>query len=214
MKRQKKIWLVVPVVLVLMWGINAYPQEEIERAKAPFKPYFEPPRLYVAPTADIIPSLDLSLAAGSSLGANALSYKAIEFPDGNSQAGTYKIQSYDKSRDYSVNWEMLSNEASDGTAPWLSKDVFRELKKNGFTAVNINKQLRKDAIVMAELKGMTKFPVILNGKEVKLDAIQLNTDKGDKLIILDEMQNPLVLSAEVTGLYTAKVTNIYIPGYK
>lgn len=139
---------------------------------------------------------------------------AIELPDGNTQSGTFKIASLDKSHNYGVDWKTGADEASDGTAPWVSKDVFRELKKNGFTTITMNKQIRKDAIVMAEIKGMTKFPVILNGKEEELEAIQVNTDKGDKLLILDEMGNPLVLSAEVAGVYSSKVTNIYIPGYR
>ena len=46
-----------------------------------------------------------------------------------------------------------------------------------------------------------------------MKAIEVLTDKGDKLLILDELQNPLVLSAEVAGRYQAKVTAIYIPGY-
>lgn len=75
MYRQKIVCLTFALVAVLfVCVVEAYAQEEVERAKAPFKPV-EPPRLYVAPTADIIPSLDLSVAAGGALGENAFSYQ-------------------------------------------------------------------------------------------------------------------------------------------
>jgi hypothetical protein len=66
--------LILSMIFILMCSINVYSQTEVERAKSPFRPA-EPPRLYVAPTADIIPSLDISLAGGGSLGENALSYQ-------------------------------------------------------------------------------------------------------------------------------------------
>ncbi len=56
--------------------MQAYSQEEIERAKAPFKPS-EPPRLYVAPTADIIPSLDLSIAGSGAFGAKGAGFQGV-----------------------------------------------------------------------------------------------------------------------------------------
>jgi hypothetical protein len=48
---------------------------------------------------------------------------------------------------------------------------------------------------------------------MNLKAIEILTDKRDRLLILDEAQNPLVLSAEVAGMYKSKVIAIYIPGY-
>ena len=61
MKKQMANSLILSLILIFACGMQAYSQEEIEKAKAPFRPS-EPPRLYIAPTADIIPSLDLSIA--------------------------------------------------------------------------------------------------------------------------------------------------------
>jgi len=72
--KQMKVWLILPLVLLLMCGMKAYPQEEVEMAKVPFKPA-ETPRLYTAPTADIIQSLDLSIAGSSSYGAKGASFQ-------------------------------------------------------------------------------------------------------------------------------------------
>ena len=72
--KQTKIWLILPLVILLIYGMKAHSQEEIEKAKAPFKPA-ETPRLYNAPTADIIQSLDLSIAGGSSYGAKGASFQ-------------------------------------------------------------------------------------------------------------------------------------------
>jgi len=135
---------------------------------------------------------------------------AIESSDGSSNSGTYMIDAFDKSHDYGIDWTM---EAAKGTAPWVSREVFRELRDNGFTTITVDKYIRKDAIVIAELKGITAFTVKVNGKETHLKAIEVLTDKSDKLLILDELQNPLVLSAEVAERYRSKVTAIYVPGY-
>ena len=74
MKMQVTGWLVFPLVLLLVCGMRAYSQEEI--AKAPFEPS-EPPRLYIAPTADIIPSLDLSIAGSGAFGAKGASFQGV-----------------------------------------------------------------------------------------------------------------------------------------
>ena len=138
---------------------------------------------------------------------------AIESPDGSSRSGAYVIDALDKSHDYGVDWEVKGEITSKGTAPWVSREVFRELRDNGFTTITVDKYVRKDAIVIAELKGVTVFSMKINGEETDFKAIEVSTDKGDKLLILDEAQNPLVLSAEVAGRYKSKVTAIYIPGY-
>lgn len=101
-----------------------------------------------------------------------------------------------------------------GTFPWVSSEVLKEIRDSGFTTIAIDQTNRKDTIVMAELKGVTTFNLEINSKKVDLEAIQIQTDKGDKLLILDDLQNPLVLSADVAELYKIKVTAIYIPGYK
>ncbi|MFC1716162.1 hypothetical protein ACFL6S_20995 [Candidatus Poribacteria bacterium] len=138
---------------------------------------------------------------------------AIESPDGSSRSGTYVIDKFDKSHDYGVDWGSKEETALSGTAPWVSREAFRELRDNGFTTITVDRHVRKDAIVIAELSGVTIFTVKVNGRETELKAIAVSTDKGDKLLILDELQNPLVLSAEVAGRYRSEVTAIYVPGY-
>ena len=138
---------------------------------------------------------------------------AIESPDGSSRSGMYIIDQFYKSHDYGVYWEAQEEATPKGTAPWVSREAFRELRDNGFTTITVDKHIRKDAIIIAELKGVTTFSAKMNGKEISLKAIEVLTDKGDRLLILDDLQNPLVLSAEVAGRYKSKVTAIYIPGY-
>jgi hypothetical protein len=138
---------------------------------------------------------------------------AIESPDGSSRSGTYMVDEFAKGHDYGVNWEINGEDIPSGTAPWISKEAFRELRDNGFTAITVDKHIRKDSIVIAELKGVTSFSAKVNGKEAQLQVIEVHTDRGDKLLILDELQNPLVLSADINGLYKSRVTAIYIPGY-
>lgn len=73
---RKQICLVFTLVIIIIFGSNAYSQEEFERAIAPFKPS-EPPRLYVAPTADIIRSLDLSIAGSGAFGSKGASFQGV-----------------------------------------------------------------------------------------------------------------------------------------
>jgi hypothetical protein len=77
----------------------------------------------------------------------------------------------------------------------------------------VDRHIRRDTIVIAELKGITVFAVKISGEEARLTAIEVLTDKEDKLLILDEPRNPLVLSAEVAERYKSKVTAMYIPDY-
>jgi len=72
--RQVFLAISLLTLTILVFSITVYSQEEMERAKASFKPS-EPPRLYIAPTADIIPSLDFSVAGSGSFGANGFSYQ-------------------------------------------------------------------------------------------------------------------------------------------
>jgi hypothetical protein len=135
-------------------------------------------------------------------------------PGQNSFSGVYTIESFDKSHDYEAGWNMKGEDALKGTYPWVSIEVLRELNDNGFTNIIIDKSVRKDKIVMAKFKDSTVFSVDLNGKKTDLKAMEVTTDKDDKLIILDDPKNPLVLSADVKDRSKSKVTAIYIPGYK
>jgi len=76
MCKQITNWLVLSLVILFACGMQAYSQEEVERAKAPFRPS-EPPRLYVAPTADIIPSLDLSISVSGAFGAKGTGFQGV-----------------------------------------------------------------------------------------------------------------------------------------
>ncbi|MFC1716654.1 hypothetical protein ACFL6S_23505 [Candidatus Poribacteria bacterium] len=48
---------------------------------------------------------------------------------------------------------------------------------------------------------------------VEVRTIKVDTGQIVAAHVLDELQNPLVLSAEVAGRYRSKVTAIYVPGY-
>lgn len=125
----------------------------------------------------------------------------------------WNISNLLKSHEYCMNWGSLEKNTT-STEPWVSMEVFDELKQVGMTLIVVDKYVRKDSIVMAELKQNISFPVKVNGINLSLQAIEVFTDKGDKLVILDSPQNPLVLSIDITGMYKSKVTMMYVPGYK
>jgi len=67
---------------------------------------------------------------------------------------------------------------------------------------------RKDRDLKIYLDGVTEYRLLYNNSMEAFKALCVHTDKNDKLIILDDAINPLVLSADVKSLYEWHVTSI------
>lgn len=96
-----------------------------------------------------------------------------------------------------------TNLAIDGseTAPWISRAVFRTLVNDsqGATATlgGLAQQAQEPA--MMSLEESTTFVLTLHGERVAVPALVVLTPNGDRLWVLDDANNPLVLKVEAVG---------------
>lgn len=88
------------------------------------------------------------------------------------------------------------------TAPWISAGVYHELKTQGKSSnflvggFSISGHQKTDLIQT----GLTTFTLTLEGRRVQVPAMMAETLTGDRLWILDDPANPLVLKFLPVGL--------------
>ena len=93
--------------------------------------------------------------------------------------------------------------------PWISVDVFNELKKNGYAPLNFTKD---DTDVIAIYRRPTTFAVLLNEQTIELPAMNVVTTMDDKLVVLDNPDNPIALSLELPRFdYRRYINKVYVP---
>ena len=84
-----------------------------------------------------------------------------------------------------------ASEAPD-TAPWVSRRVYRELRDRGESSI-IVKWGREDVPIHIAAKGSESLPVVVFGEEQKFPTLVAETEKEDRLWILEDQDSPLVL---------------------
>jgi hypothetical protein len=96
-----------------------------------------------------------------------------------------------------------TNLALDGTetAPWLSKWLYSELKLRGEAQAVTLGGLGKDAQAPARLarEGYTTYVLNRQGQRIEVPAMLAVTPKGDRIWLLDDPNNPLILKVEAVG---------------
>jgi hypothetical protein len=138
-----------------------------------------------------------------------LHYKWQEcYPNGRQQSGDWVLLNMTSSRSYNSLWHKGEYKQSNDTAPWVSEVVFKELKDDGETILNVDVTYRGDNNLKAYLKDETTYTLSFNGTAKTVKALSVITDMNDKLVIMDNSENPLVLSANVTDGYEWHVTSI------
>jgi len=130
------------------------------------------------------------------------------YPGGRSQTGDWIMTEMESSRTYNSLWHNGEYKYTEDTAPWISRKVFKELKEKKTSVLNIDVEWRKDRDLKIYLDGVTEYRLLYNNSMEAFKALCVHTDKNDKLIILDDAINPLVLSADVKSLYEWHVTSI------
>ncbi|MEN8150376.1 MAG: hypothetical protein ABFS86_11180 [Planctomycetota bacterium] len=81
---------------------------------------------------------------------------------------------------------------SPDTAPWISRRVYRELRDRGESSVII-KWGREDVPIHIAAKGSENLPLVVSGEERSVPTLVAETEKEDRLWILEDQDCPLVL---------------------
>jgi hypothetical protein len=96
-----------------------------------------------------------------------------------------------------------TNLAIDGseTAPWLSKAVFEGMLNDSLGATVTLGGLAQQAQQPTRMRAdqHTTFVLTMNGERVALPALVVLTPNGDRLWVLDDDTNPLILKIEAVG---------------
>jgi len=130
------------------------------------------------------------------------------YPTGKVQTGDWVMTNLNSSRNYNSWWHNGEYKYTEDTAPWISKSVFKELKKHGKSILNIDVDGRGDRNLQIYLDKETDFSLLIDNKPENLNILLAYTDKGDKLKILNDPENPLVISANISKSYNWYVTSI------
>jgi hypothetical protein len=138
--------------------------------------------------------------------------------DGTLPAATIRrINGLERGRTFGPVFGVMDPIDTDNTAPWVSREVLRELR-TGKVAYNFKMgNVSLTGILAGDLRVDEEvlFPVDLNGRRVFLPAYKCA--KG-QLIIWNNMQNPLVLEYRpigvplITGVFGWKAESISIGG--
>ena len=138
--------------------------------------------------------------------------------DGTLPAATIRrINGLERGRTFGPVFGVMDPIDTDNTAPWVSREVLRELR-TGRVAYNFKMgNVSLTGILAGDLRVDEEvlFPVDLNGRRVFLPAYKCA--KG-QLIIWNNMQNPLVLEYRpigvplITGVFGWKAESISIGG--
>lgn len=130
------------------------------------------------------------------------------YPSGKVQTGDRVMTDMASSRDYNSWWHSGEYKYTKDTSPWMSRKVYRELKGSGKTLFNIDVSGRGDSNLELYLREKTDYSLTYNNQKKSLKALLAYNDRGDKITVLDDGENPLVLSADVAGSYNWYVTSI------
>ncbi len=130
------------------------------------------------------------------------------YPSGKVQTGDRVMTDMAGSRNYNSWWHNGEYKYTKDTSPWMSRKVYRELKDSGKTVFNIDVSGRGDSNQKLYLREKSNYSLTYNRQKKSLKALLAYNDRGDKLTVLDDGENPLVLSADVAGSYKWYVTSI------
>ena len=108
-------------------------------------------------------------------------------------------------------WSGGSTTSSDRCELWLSTIAFAELKREGHTHFDLDVQVRGDRGLMLFVESSGHFSLQINGQNTEVKALELSSSQGDLLWVLDDPENPLVLSAKLPRIYSWQLTHIVSP---
>lgn len=105
-------------------------------------------------------------------------------------------------------WWGAADATTRDTQLWLSRGACTQLMRTGQTGYAIDLVKRRDPSLLLTLTGRRKFPVTIDGQPRDLPAITIESARGDRLVMLADCRNPLILEIDVPKLYSARLTQV------
>ena len=114
------------------------------------------------------------------------------------EQGVESLSSLDDCKALDPWWDPAEISHDDRCNLWLPRHAFLELMTTHKTWLAIDTLARQDSTVRWEYQGNVWFFVTSDGVPVLLRGIQVKTTRNDEFVILDDADNPLILSAKST----------------
>ena len=110
------------------------------------------------------------------------------------EQGLQTLSSLDDCASIDPWWEPSAMDFDDRCELWISKKAFRELKGMGKAWLNVDTVMRNDTTVRWEFLAIVQYSCNVDGIPRIFRALLLKTNRGDDVVVLDDPQNPLILS--------------------
>lgn len=114
------------------------------------------------------------------------------------EQGVESLSSLDDCKALDPWWDPSEISHDDRCGLWLPKQAFLELTTTKKTWLAIDTLARQDSTVRWEYQGKVWFLVTSNKAPVLLRGIMVKTTRNDELIVLDDIDNPIILSVKST----------------
>ena len=106
-------------------------------------------------------------------------------------------------------WPRQKAYTSTETFAWLSRDVCEELKVLGTTELSLDASiLTGRPLHFRRSQDLVPHTIELQGHETTLTGLELTSSRGDRLLVLNDCENPLILEAKVVGLVSWRLDTI------
>ena len=93
-------------------------------------------------------------------------------------------------------WEDNHSDFDDRCELWISRQNYFDLMTDKKTYIAVDTEVRKDSVVRLEFIDYVDFPCTVHNAFTLLPAFRVRSSRNDTFIILDNPDNPLILSAE------------------
>ena len=115
-----------------------------------------------------------------------------------SERGMQNLSSLDECKSLDPWWEPMASAFDDRCELWIPRRVYMELLANQKSWLAVDTLARRDSTVRWELQGKIKFLCEIDGHPILLNALKIKTSREDEFVILNDPDNPLILSAKST----------------
>lgn len=105
-------------------------------------------------------------------------------------------------------WRQGQDTTTSDTQLWLSRRACLELREHGETRYALDRQVRRDGALRLRRTGSTKTQVTINGTLREVAGIVVTSELGDRLVLLDDCEAPLLLEADLPKIQSWRLTEV------